>query len=281
MPQFLYLMSDTVYKKYNKDDSNLTVRYNIKRPKKPTGSDIKLNVKCITWYKVSKYVINYSKKRNRSPRYVTISGKKLQYESAIFYLSSYLSKTKVEGNLPNSLNVSSKRKDPINNKGLTLVLFSGYKSGTAKNYLKSSKQAQSNNPTLRKLAKRITKGYKTKWRKAEAILNWTLDNVEYEYYYNTKYGAVKAIRLGRGNCVDQSHVVVALARANGIPARYVHSTCKFVSTGRTIGHVWTQLLIGHKWVVADPSNSRNRLGAVLSWNVNSYKRHGVYSSLSF
>ena len=47
-------------------------------------------------------------------------------------------------------------------------------------------------------------------------------DIAYELYANTKKGAVKTLRARKGNCADQAHLLVALFRAAGIPARYVH-----------------------------------------------------------
>ncbi|KZX15401.1 transglutaminase-like domain-containing protein [Methanobrevibacter filiformis] len=281
LPQFLYLASGSIYKRYHNNTSNITVNYNIKRPSDPKDHDVKKNVSSYKWYKISKYIINYSKKHHSSPKYVYVNGKKMQYQSVVFYLSKYLSRSKGETGLPKYMLVSIKKTSPINNNGYTISLFSPYKSGTSKSYLISSPNAQSKNPNIKKLAKKITKGSKSKLQKAKAIYEWVINNVEYEGYYNTRYGALKSIRLKKGNCVDQSHVIIALSRASGISARYVHGTCKFIVSGRTIGHVWVQVLVNRKWVVVDASNTRNRFGGVVSWNIGSYKKHGVYSSLNF
>jgi len=80
--------------------------------------------------------------------------------------------------------------------------------------------------------------------------------------------------------VDQTHLIIALARAAGIPAQYKHGTCKF-SSGNTYGHVWAQLLIDGKWVNADATSSKNSLGVIKNWNTASYTLKGTYISLPF
>ena len=69
-------------------------------------------------------------------------------------------------------------------------------------------------------------------------------------------------------------------RTAGLATRYVHGTCKF-SSGSTYGHVWTQVLVGNKWVVADATSSRNSLGKVANWNTNSFTLKSITSSISF
>ena len=116
--------------------------------------------------------------------------------------------------------------------------------------------------------------------KAIAIFDYVRDEIPYSYYYNTKYGAVGTLHSRIGNCVDQSHLSIALYRAAGLPARYVHGVCKF-SDGDEGGHVWVQVLIGDTWVVSDSINRRNSLGEVVNWNNYDYELNGYYSSLSF
>ena len=92
---------------------------------------------------------------------------------------------------------------------------------------------------------------------------------------------MQTLKSRGANCVDHAHLVVALSRAAGLPARYVNANnCKF-SSGYVSGHVWAQVLVGNTWVVADTTSSRNKFGVVNNWNVKSYKLVGKYSSISF
>ncbi len=59
-------------------------------------------------------------------------------------------------------------------------------------------------------------------QKVEKIFHFVQYGVSYERYSNSKYGAVKTLLLKKGNCCDQAHLLVALFRAAGILARYVH-----------------------------------------------------------
>lgn len=147
-------------------------------------------------------------------------------------------------------------------------------------YLKDSKNCDVDNSKLKSLVSSLTKGLTTAKQKATAIFNYVRDSISYSFYYDTKYGAVGTYNAKAGNCVDQSHLLVALFRTADLPARYVHGTCTF-SSGSTYGHVWTQVLIDGTWTVADATSSRNSLGNIANWNTNSYSLHGKYVSLSF
>ena len=147
-------------------------------------------------------------------------------------------------------------------------------------YLKSSKNCQVGNSKIKKLVDSLTKGLTTETQKATAIFNYVRDTLSYSFYYNTKYGAVGALDAKKGNCVDHTHLLVAMFRTAGLAARYVHGDCTFTS-GSTYGHVWAQVLIGNTWTIADATSSRNSLGKVANWNTKTYSYEGTYSSLSF
>jgi len=110
------------------------------------------------------------------------------------------------------------------------------------------------------------------------IFNWVRDNINYSFYYNTKYGAANTLKYRQGNCVDHSHLIVALARNAGLKARYVHATAKFTS-GNTYGHVWAQILVNGKWIDADATSSQNSFGVIKNWS--NAVIHGIYDVLPF
>lgn len=146
-------------------------------------------------------------------------------------------------------------------------------------YLKSSNNCPVTDPAIVALSAQLTEGLTNPMDKATAIYNYVRDTISYSYYYDTKYGAVGTLNLKSGNCVDQSHLLIALYRALGLPARYVHGICSF-SDERT-GHVWTQVLLDNTWVVSDAINTRNSLGNVVNWNNYDYSLRGYYSGISF
>ena len=148
-------------------------------------------------------------------------------------------------------------------------------------YLTSTKNCQVKNKDIQDLAKSLTSKLKSDYEKGKKLFNWVRDNIHYKKYRNTLRGAVKTLKAKKGNCVDQSHLLVALSRASGIPARYVKGgSCKFTS-GYVSGHIWTQLYINKKWVVADTTSPRNTLGKIRNWNTKSYKLYGQFCSISF
>jgi len=275
---FLYLMSKTVIYKYKNDNSNIKIKYGITSNKNIKGDTIKGNIKKSSYYKIAKYIVNYVENHGKVPSYYRLSNdKKIKYETLIFMFSKILSKaSKTKSILPKTVYINVDKQDAINNNGKTLKLYDKYKKTNLAKYLKSTSWTPSKSIYIKNLAKKITKGIKVKYKKAEAIFNWTINNIEYSYYYNTKYGGKKTIKLKKGNCVDMSHAYAALSRSIGIPTRYIHSKCDFRKSG-WLGHVWLQVLIGKKWIPVDISGENNRFGGVVNWNQNTYHRYSVYS----
>ena len=146
-------------------------------------------------------------------------------------------------------------------------------------YLKETKYSQitSANIVYQTMSLRETKPYET----GKNIFNWIRDTINYSFYYRTKYGAVKTLLYRKGNCADQSHLVVAMARSAGLPARYVRGTCKFIVSGNTYTHVWAQIWIkGKGWVTADTTNTVNSFGIIRSWNRSKSRISGTLTQYS-
>ncbi len=151
---------------------------------------------------------------------------------------------------------------------------------TSPSYSQATSNCQVTNSKIQALAKSITKGKTSTYDKAVAIFNWVRDNLSYSFYYNTKYGAAGALAKMTGNCCDTAHLLIALERAAGIPARYEHGYCKF-SSGNWYGHVWAQVYVDGKWYNADATSYRNTFGVIKNWNTKTAKIYGTYASLPF
>ena len=145
-------------------------------------------------------------------------------------------------------------------------------------YLKATRNCQVNNAQIKSLAKSITRGKTTQKARAVAIFNWVRDKIGYSFYYNTRKGAVGTLRARTANCADTAHLLIALERAAGVPARYVHGKAKFRS-GKWYGHVWAGVHVNGRWYKADATSSRNSFGVTKNWNRVIVK--GKYVSLPF
>jgi len=154
------------------------------------------------------------------------------------------------------------------------------KASSVQNYVQTTTNCQVTNSKIQTLAASITSGKSSAYDKAVAIFNWVRDKLGYSFYYNTKYGAVGTLTRMTGNCCDTAHLLIALERAAGIPARYAHGYCKF-SSGNWYGHVWAQIYIEGKWYNADATSYRNTFGVIKNWNTKTAKIYSTYASLPF
>lgn len=167
------------------------------------------------------------------------------------------------------IDISKQRKNGLNQKGSSM---NAYLIGAGRCKVTSA---------IKKLAKKLTKGYSSKLDKAGIIMYYVADNIYYEGYANSRKGAHKTLKSKYGNCCDQASLVIALCRASKIPARYAHAQgCTFKSGLRT-GHVWAQIKVGNMWYVADPTSYKNYLGKVNNWNTKSYYSLHKYAYIPF
>lgn len=206
------------------------------------------------------------------PNHATTTLGEMKFESLVYTFSKILGFYNTNSRLPGYVSVDpwSKVSTPA-----TMPV-----PAELQKYLAATANCQVNDPRIKALAASITAGKTTAYAKAVAIFNWVRDNVGYSFYYNTKYGAVGTLNSRTANCVDTAHLVIALSRAVGLPAMYVHGTCQFTS-GSWYGHVWARIWIDGKWYAADATSSRNTFGVVNNWNTATYTLKGTYASLPF
>jgi transglutaminase-like putative cysteine protease len=115
-------------------------------------------------------------------------------------------------------------------------------------------------PRVRDLARRITWGHRTPEEKARAIYDWLVDTMVYD---KTMPGwgmgdTERACDVRTGNCTDFHSLFMSLARAEGIPARFVIGfPLKKESAGTIAGyHCWAEFYVdGAGWVPVDASDA--------------------------
>ncbi|HPQ05325.1 MAG TPA: pseudomurein-binding repeat-containing protein [Methanothermobacter sp.] len=261
--QFLELMLKVIIQINSGQTSPLIPRTVTEAPN-PSGSGTGQITKS-EYIQLTNKILNFITAYARAPNYVTTSIGSISYPNIVYAMSRILTFYNDNNRLPSYVTVKE---------------FSGQSSNNELGqYLVATANCQVNDPSIQSLAAQLTAGLTGEWDKARAVFNWVRDNIDYSFYYNTRYGAVGTLKYKTGNCCDHAHLVVALARAAGLPARYVHGICTF-SSG-TYGHVWAQIYVNGKWYNADATSTRNSLGVVNSWNTATATILGVYASLPF
>lgn len=157
-----------------------------------------------------------------------------------------------------------------------------YKKGSVpagyESYVKSTQNCQVYNSQIQSLAAKLTSGSSSTYSSAVKIFNYVRDKITYNLYYNTRRGAVKTLNSKIGNCVDQTHLLIALMRASNIPSRYCHATCSFRS-GLVTGHVWAEVYVNGKWYKCDTTSRSNGFNNIVNWHYSTSVRR--YTSLPF
>ena len=215
----------------------------------PSGAIVSGNVSKSEYLKVASNLLAFIDSKGRAPNWGVYSLGNVQFDYLVYSYSKIMDFYATNKRLPSYAIIKTAEM--------------GYDSSIPEElliYLQETKNAQSTNATIIALAKSITNGLTTNYEKADAIFKWVRDNLSYSFYYNTKYGATGILQTLDGNCIDHSHLIVALSRSVGIPARYGHAQCKFSSM--TVGHVWAELYVNGKWYIADATSSRNTLGVM-------------------
>jgi transglutaminase-like putative cysteine protease len=286
LPEFLYVMSQAIYQIGNSNTKDINIITGVSDPTAPTGDNINSkDVYTDDFVTLAHNVASFISANKRAPNYASSGVGHIIYSELVDAFSRILTFYGTDHRLPKFVTVNY----------VTTATGSGGGSSTSatgtglneankvtnlKPYLKATANCQVGNDNIKKVVSSLTSGLTSDLAKAKAIFNYVRDTLSYSFYYNTKYGAAKTLSVKQGNCVDHSHLLVAMFRTAGLAARYVHGTCKF-SSGSTYGHVWTQVLVNGKWYVADATSSKNTLGSVSNWNTNSFTLNNIYSELPF
>jgi hypothetical protein len=279
VPEFLYLMDQAIVQLGNSNLNDITIVEGVSLPTAPSGDNINSkNLYKADYLVMANSVASFINTNKMAPNYASTSIGKISYTELVESSARILAFYENHNNrLPNYVTITN-------------AITGNIQSGSGLNdvntvtdlsaYLVATTHCEVGHSSIKSIVNSVTSGLTSQADKARAIFNYVRDSISYSFYYNTKYGAVGTLKAKSGNCVDHSHLLVAMFRTAGLPARYVHGTCKFTS-GSTYGHVWTQVLINGKWTVADATSSRNSLGNVANWNTKSFTLKGIYSSISF
>ena len=235
------------------------------------------------YVKICKNIYTWMDSNGQVPNYATISKGTIRYENCLYIMSKVLRFVKNEGQLPNYV-YTTKWKTVIASSSSS---SSSSSSNLAKEiaaakskypgYLKTTKNCQVTNATLKAVGKTAIGSATTLRKAAQNLTNYLNSKTAYDYYYNTVKGAYKTWTSKVGNCCDMAHLVIACARSQGIPARYVHAYCSFQS-GLKCGHVYAELWTGSKWEISDIVSDYNYLGYKTSTTLSVYNR---YAELPF
>ena len=136
-------------------------------------------------------------------------------------------------------------------------------------YLVKTKNCEVNASIFKNAVASATAGVTGAYNQAKAIFDYVNKHTTYSYYADTRYGSVRTLSQGYGNCVDMAHVCVAMFRTANLPARYVHGKSCVFRSGLVTGHVWAEVYVNGKWVQCDATSDYNSFGTIVNWSRNS------------
>ena len=115
MPEFIYLLSKTVDNQYKKSNSQITVKYNIKNPSEPFGTNINTKIQSKNYHDYAIRTAKFIDNNNQAPNFIRApKGSKIQYQTAIYMFSSVLSNINSKNELPSSVSTNIKNSNSIN-----------------------------------------------------------------------------------------------------------------------------------------------------------------------
>ncbi|WP_292759415.1 transglutaminase domain-containing protein, partial [Methanobacterium sp.] len=271
MAQFLHLLTTATVNLNNKNTAPVYLNSETlpsSSYEQMTSGNIYLN----EYVDFAQRISSYMDTNNKAPEFGIVGLGKISYQSQIYLYSRVMNYYGTNGYLPNYASMKP---------WSSVVGTSETVPADLLQYLQATTNCEVNDPRIIALAQSITSGATSSYDKAQRIFNWVRDNIDYSYYYDSQKGAIGTLSSGSANCCDHSHLIVALSRAAGLPARYVHGTCYFTTSGAWYGHVWAQIYVNGQWYNADATSYRNELGVINNWNTNSWTYKGTYTELPF
>lgn len=163
-------------------------------------------------------------------------------------------------------------------------------------FLMETRYCDVSHPDIQELALRLTAGVGEPVARARAIFEWVRDQVFYVIPHDWSQKASETLASRMGSCTNKANLLVAMARAVGIPAAY---EVLRVRGKHYLGPVWIPMLqdvcdesacrvraalfLDGRWMKCDPTNDSELTEAIGHLNPPSGQAvfDGVNDALSF
>ncbi len=133
-------------------------------------------------------------------------------------------------------------------------------------FLAPTRFVDSDHPSIRDQAQRLTEGETDPIHQAIRIHDWVRDEIPYTPYWDYEdisvFRASTCLAEGRGFCQSKSALMAALARASGIPARLGFADVRnhlasprllaLIKSDLFIWHGYVEVYLDGRWVKATP-----------------------------
>lgn len=134
-------------------------------------------------------------------------------------------------------------------------------------FLQPTETIDCDHPHVRDITSQIIDGARDVHERAQRLFYFVRDTIPYNLYVpvflKEHYKASTTLQRGSGYCVQKAVLLVALARAGGIPARLVFAdirnylaserVAEIMGTNLFVFHGYVEWLLGDRWVRVTPS----------------------------
>lgn len=117
-------------------------------------------------------------------------------------------------------------------------------------YLKPAEKIESDAPEIIAKAKELATGKNSPEEVVKTLSAWTAEWLKDTV--DDGGGALASLKARYGNCQTHTRLYTALARAAGIPTRFVSGLVSLEGKG-FLYHSWAESWLGGRWVAVDPT----------------------------
>lgn len=278
--EFSYLMAKAIHNIGSGDLSDIRLPYIYKGSNSDSSFIEDLNV--YSYMSLIDNIISFSDANAYLPANVSLSVNALGFKDYTFSFSKILSFYKSTGTLPEYSLDDYKKHSFVGMSYFATGINEHYLGENTNQYLADSAECKIT-PEIRNKVNSLTNGVSSIESKAEIIFNFVRDTVIYSYYDGSKQGANKTLSLGKGNCIDQTSLLISMFRVLNIPARYNLAENVSFYSGYIGSHCWAQVLIGNVWHIADTVSVRNIFGSSYNCDlahITNLKQGNLWNNLS-
>ena len=119
-----------------------------------------------------------------------------------------------------------------------------------KRLLEGTERIIPEHPEIRKLQETIIGGEQDPLRRVELLSTWVATNIEGSV--TDSQSPVETLAGRKGNCQSHARLYTSLARAAGVPTRFVSGLVWMADTG-FLYHSWAESYVGGAWLPVDPT----------------------------
>ena len=127
-------------------------------------------------------------------------------------------------------------------------------------FLEPDTSVESDDEEIRALADELAQGQANPCQTLEALYDYVREHITYTRYETADRGAAWALQHRSGDCTEFADALLALSRAEGIPARFLEGVTYREGRSADLGqtkHDWLEAYLpGQGWVPLDPTWGR-------------------------